>query len=96
MSAVLNGIGPVSARYAAQIRELLYVQAIKRLAAESEAARAEAEAERLEAVRPSVPASEPVKVEVAAPAADLSEPVRQPEPREPSPVAPAQIFNEQA
>ena len=47
MSAGATGaIGPVSVRYAAQIRELLYAQAVQRMAAEQEAARANAEAER--------------------------------------------------
>ena len=32
-------IGPVSVRYAAQIRELLYAQALQRMAADREAAR---------------------------------------------------------
>jgi len=42
----LGGVGPVSVRYAAQIRELLYAQAVQRMAADQEAARASAEAER--------------------------------------------------
>lgn len=47
MSAGTTGaIGPVSARYAAQIRELLHAQAMQRLAAEDEAARQAAAAER--------------------------------------------------
>ena len=55
MGAVLTGgIGGVSARYAAQIRELIHVQAMKRLAAEQEAVRRDAEAaaraQRLEAL----------------------------------------------
>jgi hypothetical protein len=101
MSAVLaGGIEGVSARYAAQIRELLHVQAMKRLAAEQEAARRAAEAEeaaRLEAIRTALAPSEPVKVDVEIqPAAELAEPVRQPEAKEPAPVPPAQIFDEQA
>ena len=50
MSAGLSGIGPVSVRYAVQIRELLQSQAAKRAAAEQEAARAE-QASRAEAAR---------------------------------------------
>ncbi len=47
MSAAGSGaIGPVSVRYAAQIRELLHAQALQRMAAAAEAARASAEVER--------------------------------------------------
>lgn len=47
MSAGGSGaIGPVSVRYAAQIRELLHAQAVQRMAADQEAARARAEADR--------------------------------------------------
>lgn len=42
MSAGATGaVGPVSVRYAAQIRELLFAQALRRMAAEQEAARAD-------------------------------------------------------
>lgn len=41
-----GAIGPVSVRYAAQIRELLYAQAVQRMAADQEAARARTEADR--------------------------------------------------
>ncbi len=74
-----GGVGPVSVRYAAQIRELLYAQAVQRMAADQEAARAQAEFDRqsrLEAaarreaqepvkakVEPSKPAAEPAKSE---------------------------------
>ena len=78
MSAALSGIGPVSVRYAAQIRELLYAQAVKRMAADAEAARAEAEAERaarLEAIAKSHRQEEPVKVDVKIEPAKLAEPV---------------------
>jgi len=41
MSAIATGaIGPVSVRYAAQIRELLFAQALQRMAADQQAARA--------------------------------------------------------
>lgn len=103
MGAVLaGGIEGVSARYAAQIRELLHVQAMKRLAAEQEAARREAEADkaaRLEAQRARAatfdppPAKEPVKVDVEHDD-DRAEPIQIAEPSDPVP--PAQIFNEQA
>jgi hypothetical protein len=104
MGAVLSGgIEGVSARYAAQIRELLHVQAMKRLAAEQEAVRREIaaqEADRLEALRTRAtamaPVKEPVKVDVEPAAAELAEPVRMAEPSEPAPVPPAQIFDEQA
>jgi hypothetical protein len=44
MSGLPGDIGPVSVRYAAQIRALLQSQALKRLAAEEEAARDSAHA----------------------------------------------------
>jgi hypothetical protein len=50
MSAGLSGVGPISVRYAVQIRELLHAQSIKRIAAEQEAARAE-QASRAAAAR---------------------------------------------
>jgi hypothetical protein len=104
MGAVLSGgIEGVSARYAAQIRELLHVQAMKRLAAEQEAVRREIEAQeaaRLEALRAHAAAvaeaKEPVKVDVEPAAAELAEPIEMAEAAEPAPVPPAQIFNEQA
>ena len=103
MGAVLSGgIEGVSARYAAQIRELLHVQAMKRLAAEQEAVRREIEvqeAARLEALRAHAAAmaeaKEPVKVDVEPAAAELAEPIEMAE-AEPAPVPPAQIFDEQA
>ena len=94
MSAALSGIGPVSVRYAAQIRELLYAQAVKRMAADAEAARAEAEAERaarLEAIAKSHQPEEPVKVDVKIEPAKLAESVKQPEAKEPAPAPPAQV-----
>jgi hypothetical protein len=39
-----GAIGPVSVRYAAQIRELLFAQALQRMAADQEAARAREQA----------------------------------------------------
>ncbi|HOY76817.1 MAG TPA: hypothetical protein PLN33_03355 [Hyphomonadaceae bacterium] len=55
MSADATGaIGPVSVRYAAQIRELLYAQAMQRMAADQEAARANADAERAARHEPKV------------------------------------------
>jgi hypothetical protein len=112
MGAVLGGVGPVSVRYAAQIRDLLYTQAVKQMVAQQEAARAELAAERtarLEAIQSRNEAfavEEPVKVDpqTAAKAADrseLAEPVKQAEvkesaPVQPGPIAPAQIFDEVA
>lgn len=53
MSADATGaIGPVSVRYAAQIRELLYAQAMQRMVADEEAARASEAAERAERAEP--------------------------------------------
>jgi len=102
MSAFLaGGVEGVSARYAAQIRELLYAQAIRRMAADEEAARAEAAAAERSArieklTTPRV--EEPVKVEIeSAPAAELADPVRQPAGQEAPPAAPlAQIIDVQA
>jgi hypothetical protein len=50
MSAGLSGVGPISVRYAVQIRDLLHAQSIKRMAAEQESARAE-QASRAAAAR---------------------------------------------
>ncbi len=59
MSAEATGaIGPVSVRYAAQIRELLYAQAVQRMAADQEAARASADAERAARTEPKVKETE--------------------------------------
>ena len=104
MGAVLSGgIEGVSARYAAQIRELLHVQAMKRLAAEQEAVRRQIEAQeaaQLEALRAHATAKieikEPVKVDVEPKTVELAEPLPMAETAEPAPVQPAQIFNEQA
>ena len=104
MGAVLSGgIEGVSARYAAQLRELIHVQAMKRLAAEQEAVRRTIEAQeaaRLEALRASATAriaiEEPVKVDVERSAAEIAEPVRMAETAEPAPIPPAQIFDEEA
>ena len=104
MGAVLSGgIEGVSARYAAQIRELIHVQAMKRLAAEQEAVRRTIEAQdaaRLEALRASATArvaiEEPVKVDIEPATAELAEPIQMAEASEPAPVPPAQIFDEQA
>jgi hypothetical protein len=110
MSAVA-GIEGVSARYAAQIRELLYSQAIKRMAAAEEAARAEAAAERaarLEELQTKSRLEEPVKVDVESAIAPHpeqarsavskgAEPVRQPAaPEAPAPEPLAQIIDVQA
>ena len=104
MSAVLaGGIEGISARYAAQIRELLYVQAMKRMAAEQEAVRAEAAALRQAAFERSSPPVEPVEEAVKVDPetikhAEAAEPVKAPEPKEPAPqpVPPAQIIDEKA
>ncbi|MDZ4761735.1 MAG: hypothetical protein SGJ21_11745 [Alphaproteobacteria bacterium] len=67
MSAVPNAIGPMSVRYAAQIRELLSVQAAERNAASEEAARQTARSRRAAQFEPPArDASEPVKVDIDA------------------------------
>jgi len=97
MSADGTGaIGPVSVRYAAQIRELLHAQALQRMAAAEEAARASAEAERNSRVEP-VEKTEEVEAVKAKPEAQpvpvASEPVR---PEKPEPVPPGQLVDIQA
>lgn len=63
-----TAIGPVSVRYAAQIRELLYAQAMQRMAADQEAARASAQAERHARVESErKPEPERIKVKIDAP-----------------------------
>lgn len=72
--------GPVSVRYAAQIRELLYAQALQRMAADQEAARASAEAERSARAEPKN--VEPVNAKVETPApAPRAETVKSAEPK---------------
>lgn len=75
-------IGPVSVRYAAQIRELLQAQAVQRMAADHEAERAAAEAERAARVEAAAKASDsrPLDVKVEAPEPKpLPAPVQLPE-----------------
>jgi len=63
MSAVGTGaIGPVSVRYAAQIRQLLFAQAIQRIAADQEAARAQSNADRAVHVEPAPKSEAPEPV----------------------------------
>ncbi|RYZ06209.1 MAG: hypothetical protein EON61_14000 [Alphaproteobacteria bacterium] len=103
MSADANGaIGPVSVRYAAQIRELLYAQAMQRMVADQEAARASEAAERAARTEPKtkdpelnakvdpLPATtrpEPVKAPPAKPVTDTAKPDH---------VAPGQLVDIQA
>ena len=88
MSAAGSGaIGPVSVRYAAQIRELLHAQALQRMAAAAEAARASAEAERAARAerveRPEAP--EPVQPKAEAKPAEQQQAPVQTERAEPAP-----------
>jgi hypothetical protein len=65
-----GAIGPVSVRYAAQIRELLHAQAMQRMAADHEAARVRTEAERtarVEAARKAEDTGKPLQAKVEAP-----------------------------
>lgn len=105
MSAGLSGIGPLSVRYAHQIKELLNAQAVRRMAAEQESARASAEAERarrVEAIRNNAIADEPVKVDVRtqptqeAQAAEATAPVEAPAPKETVASAAGQLVDEMA
>lgn len=92
-------LGPVSVRYAAQIRELLHVQAVQRMAADHEAARAAAEAERAArieaAARPKTSAPADVKVEAPEPK-PLPAPVQQAEAPAEKPAAPGKLVDIQA
>ena len=65
-----GAVGPVSVRYAAQIRDLLYAKAVQRMVADEQAARAQSEAERAARVEPVEKPAEPLDVKV-----DKSEPV---------------------
>ncbi len=71
MSAGDTGaIGPVSVRYAAQIRELLFAQAMQRMAADQEAARLKADSDRAaasEAAARTEEARQPLRQKVEAP-----------------------------
>ena len=98
MSAGATGaIGPVSVRYAAQIRELLYAQAMQRMAADQEAARANAEADRddrAEAAAKAAADAEPLRAKVDAPEpAPPPEPVKAPEAKPETPVATAHLVD---
>lgn len=67
MSASGSGaIGPVSVRYAAQIRELLFAQAMQRMAADQEAARVESAAN----TEAEAPPAEPARIKPAGPFAE--------------------------
>lgn len=84
-----GAIGPVSVRYAAQIRELLFAQAMQRMAADQEAARAQAEADRASRVEPAADAKpvrkvEPAKTETRASAPDATSEAAPPPPAEPA------------
>jgi hypothetical protein len=68
MSAVLGGVGPVSVRYAAQIKQLLFSQAEQRLVAEQKAARAPPEIDKAARVE------EPVKTDAETKAAKTAPP----------------------
>ena len=99
MSAVMaSRVEGISARYAAQIQELLYVQAVKRMVAEQEAARVQAEAQRtdvLESMRSQIVDDEPVKVDPeTAERAEAAEPIKI-EMKEPASVVvePAQLID---
>ena len=59
-----NGIGPVSVRYAAQIQELLYSQAVHRAAAEQEALRQQDAAMKAARFQPPIDEKLTAKIEV--------------------------------
>ncbi len=82
-SGSTGAIGPVSVRYAAQIRELLYAQAVQRMAAEEEAARARSDAERAERIeaasKPQTVGPLDMKVQAPEPTTYTAAPARQPD-----------------
>jgi hypothetical protein len=99
MGAVGTGaIGPVSVRYAAQIRQLLFAQAVQRMAADQEAARVQSQAER--AVRVEAAPKSDAALQPPHPRTKTLEPINASEAvAEPKPVAataPAQLVDIQA
>ena len=90
MSTLPGGIGPVSVRYAAQIRELLQSQAIDRMAAEEEAARNAEKAEKAERMKPIV---DVVKLDLEIKPPVDAKPVTAEAPEQPAPKAQAQIVD---
>ena len=102
MSAGDTGaIGPVSVRYAAQIRDLLYAQTMQRMAADQEAARLKAQSERVakdEAAARAEQIRQPLAARIEAPDAPMKlpeAPVETP-PAKPATTAPAQLVDIQA
>lgn len=89
----IGAIGPVSARYAAQIRELLYAQAVQRMAADQEAARAKSESDRAAREQATAKADhirQPLAAKIDTPEAiQLVAPTKLPEPAETKPAAPS-------
>jgi hypothetical protein len=76
-----SAIGPVSVRYAAQIRELLYAQAVHRMVADEEATRARSDAERtarIDAIA-QTQAAEPLDVKIQTPQSYDPSPAKQPD-----------------
>ena len=71
-----GAIGPVSVRYAVQIRELLYAQAVQRMVADEQAARASADAERAARIEAATKtqAAEPLDVKVQTPEPTIYKP----------------------
>lgn len=93
-----GAIGPVSVRYAAQIRELLYAQAVQRMAADEEAARNRSDAERTAHAEVAVnaKATEPLDVKVQAPELSKPAPAQQPDVPADKPATPGQLVDIQA
>lgn len=91
-----GAIGPVSVRYAAQIRELLHAQALQRSAAAEQAARASAEAERAARIEAAAKSEE---AELVAPALEteaVSAPSETARTDKADPVLPGQLIDIQA
>lgn len=90
MGALPGSIGPVSVRYAAQIRELLQSHAHERLVAEQEAARTAAQADKAERLKP---LSKPAKAALETKPPTVANPASAEAPEQSAATAPAQIVD---
>jgi len=91
-----GAIGPVSVRYAAQIRELLHAQALQRMAEAEEATRASAAAERAARVEPIAQPEAPLPIQPKAEAATPSPQAERAAPEKAEPVPAGQLVDVQA
>lgn len=91
-----GAIGPVSVRYAAQIRELLYAQAVQRMVADQQAARAQSEADRTARIEAVAKTRESEPLDVKVQPTDNPTPVKQPDPATDKPATAGQLVDIQA